>query len=129
MCPMNGGQLLVAQHSRLVRRVLHAQPCFRRGQVDLPLDQYISDAVRAENMASLRTCALPSHFATRCWWQPAVRSRCELVSWHANCITGESMKQMVMRSTLAELDHFGVGNQSTCVRRWLKGANNSAPQP
>ena len=86
LCPMNGGQLLVAQNSRLVRRVLHMQPCFRAGSGDdFPLDQFISDAVRSHNMPNLRTCALPSTFASHCWWQQKVRPRCELVSWHAAC--------------------------------------------
>ena len=126
MCPMNGGQLLVARNSRLVRRVLHAQPCFRHGQVDLPLDQYISDAVRSENMPTLRTCALPSNFATKCWWRPAVRSRCDLVSWHANCITGESMKQMAMRTTLADVDS---GNETACAGKRHPGARRMSRAP
>jgi hypothetical protein len=86
LCPMNGGQLLVAQNSRLVRRVLQLQPCFRAGSGDdFPLDQFISDAVRSHNMPNLRTCALPSTFVSHCWWLPKVRPRCELVSWHAAC--------------------------------------------
>jgi hypothetical protein len=87
LCPMNGGQLLVAQNSRLVRRALQLQPCFRAGSGDdFPLDQFISDAVRSHNMPNLRTCALPSTFASHCWWRRTVRPRCELVSWHAACV-------------------------------------------
>jgi hypothetical protein len=98
MCPMNGGQLLVARDSRLVRRMLHLQPCFRAGQRDLPLDQLIADALRHDDGLGLRTCALPTTFSSHCWWKFAGRSSSELSTWHANCITSKFEKKIHMRS-------------------------------
>ena len=116
LCPMNGGQLLVAQNSRLVRRVLQQQPCFHAGsRDDFPLDQFISDAVRSHNMPNLRTCALPSTFASHCWWLPRVRSRCELVSWHAACNFG-SQKFKLMS------DIMNRWNTSCAEGRWSPAA-------
>jgi len=100
-CPMNGGQILVKHQSKIVRRVLKTQPCWRPNQeTELALDQYNVDTIR--EVSGWKTCSLPATYAGHCWFNPTNQGGgwCSLTSYHMQCLMTEKDKQSQMRSVL-----------------------------